>query len=249
MDDSTTSNASVPPLKNMLLRIIRMLLSIDVGIKNLAMCLIDPKTKKIKNWDVDGVPPNHSDGLYLSLIKHLESKPWICESLQVLIEKQPDRNKGMKSVEHLLHAYLLTKDPNREVIIWDARFKVPDVAGPGKTKYAQRKATSIERARKFIKETNTEWVDFFDKHKKKDDLADTVMQALSFINRDAPRTKPKETRTQVARKPTENQKRTKYSKANLAYIIKNKLPQDARFKKDLARYYKSIDELIKEFDL
>jgi len=226
-----------------------MLLSIDVGIKNLAMCLIDPKTKKIKSWDVDGVPPNHSDGLYLSLIKHLETKPWISESTQVLIEKQPDRNKGMKSVEHLLHAYLLTKDPKREVIIWDARFKVPDVAGPGKSKYAQRKATSIERARKFIKETNTEWVEFFDQHKKKDDLADTVMQALSFINRDAPKTKPKETRKQVPRKPTENQKRTKYSKANLAYIIKNKLPQDARFRKDLARYYKTLDELITEFDL
>jgi len=227
-----------------------MLLSIDVGIKNLAMCLIDPKTKKIKSWDVDGVPPNHSDGLYLSLIKHLESKPWICESRQVLIEKQPDRNKGMKSVEHLLHAYLLTKDPTREVIIWDARFKVPDVAGPGKAKYAARKAASIERARKFIKETNTEWVEFFDKHKKKDDLADTVMQALSFINRDAgPVTKAKKTKDPTPRKPTENQKRTKYSKANLAYIIKNKLPQDARFKKDLARYYKNLDELITEFDL
>ena len=226
-----------------------MLLSIDVGIKNLAMCLIDPKTKKIKSWDVDGVPPNHSDGLYLSLIKHLNSKPWICDSTQVLIEKQPDKNKGMKSVEHLLHAYLLTKDASREVIIWDARFKVPDVAGPGKAKYAARKAASIERARAFIKETNAEWIEFFDKHKKRDDLADTVMQALSFINRDAPKTKPKETRKFLPRKPTENQKRTKYSKANLAYIIKNKLPQDARFKKDLARYYKTLDELITEFDL
>ena len=226
-----------------------MLLSIDVGIKNLAMCLIDPKTKKIKSWDVDGVPPNHSDGLYLSLVKHLDSKPWICDARQVLIEKQPDRNKGMKSVEHLLHAYLLTKDPTREVIIWDARFKIPDVAGPGKAKYAARKAASIERARNFIKETNTEWVDFFDRHKKKDDLADTVMQALSFIDRAAPKTNPKETRKQVPRKPTENQKRTKYSKANLAYIVKNALPQDARFKKDLARYYKNLDELLVEFDL
>jgi hypothetical protein len=29
-----------------------MLLSIDCGIKNLAMCLIDPETKKIHQWDV-----------------------------------------------------------------------------------------------------------------------------------------------------------------------------------------------------
>ena len=226
-----------------------MLLSIDVGIKNLAMCMIDPKTKKIKNWDVDGVPPNHSDGLFLSLVKHLDRKPWILESHQVIIEKQPDRNKGMKSVEHLLHAYLLAKDPTRQVIIWDARFKVPDVAGPGKAKYAARKAASIERARAFIKETNPEWIEFFERHKKKDDLSDTVMQALSFLGRPAARetegtsTKKKKV---TPRKPTENQKRTKYSKANLAYIIKNGLPQDARFRKDLARDYTSLEELIRD---
>jgi hypothetical protein len=229
-----------------------MLLSIDVGIKNLAMCMIDPKTRKIKNWDVDGVPPNHSDGLFLSLVKHLDRKPWILDSRQVIIEKQPDRNKGMKSVEHLLHAYLLAKDPARQVVIWDARYKVPDVAGPGKAKYAARKAASIERARAFIKETNPEWVDFFEKHKKKDDLADTVMQALSFLGRPAAReaeSAPAKKKKVTPRKPTENQKRTKYSKANLAYIVKNKMPQDARFRKDLARYYTSLDELVKEFEL
>jgi Poxvirus A22 protein len=228
-----------------------MLLSIDVGIKNLAMCLIDPKTRKIKQWEVDGVPPNHSDGLYLSLIKHLNKKPWILESRQVLIEKQPDRNKGMKSVEHLLHAYLLAKDDTREVIVWDARFKVPDIAGAGKIKYAARKAASIERARKFIKETNPDWVAYFEKHKKKDDLADTVMQALSFLNRPGA-TKPEEPereRKLTPRKPTENQKRTKYSKANLAWIVKTGAPQDARFKKDLARYYKDLDELKADFNI
>lgn len=229
-----------------------MLLSIDVGIKNLAMCMIDPSTKKIRHWDVDGVPPNHSDGLFLSLIKHLEKKPWILESRKVLIEKQPDRNKGMKSVEHLLHAYLLAKDPTREVIIWDARFKVPDVAGPGKARYAARKAASIERARTFIEATNSEWVPYFDKHKKKDDLADTVMQALSYINRsgapaeDGP--PPKEKKL-TARKPTENQKRTKYSKANLAYLLKTGAKQDARFTKDLARYYKDLAELKADFNI
>jgi len=76
-----------------------------------------------------------------------------------------------------------------------------------------------------------------------------VMQALSFINRDSPKTVAKATKKLTPRKPTENQKRTKYSKANLAYIIKNKLPQDARFRKDLARYYKNLEELMSEFDL
>ena len=230
-----------------------MLLSIDCGIKNLAMCLIDPTTKKIHQWDVSGVPPMHADGIFPCLVRHLNEKPWVLGATTVIIEKQPDRNRGMKAVENLLHTYFLVKDPGRSVIIWDARHKIPDVAGAGKARYAQRKKTSIERARKFIAGDgpNKELVPFFDAHKKKDDLADTVTQALSFIDKRPVETpeKPVKVKKAVPRKPTENQARTKYSKANLAYLVKTKAKQDARFKKDLARYYRNLDELISEFKL
>jgi hypothetical protein len=225
-----------------------MLLSIDVGIKNLAMCLIEPATKRIHQWDVSGVPPMHADGLYPCFKKHLKERPWVLQASTVLIEKQPDRNRGIKSVENFLHAYFVIHD--KEVIIYDARHKIPDVVGAGRAQYTRRKKASIERARAFISaqdSNNGDWVTFFDHHKKKDDLADTVMQALSFVNRipDKP-TAPKKV---APRKPTENQKRTKYSKANLAWIVKNGAPQDARFKKDLARYYTSLNELKTEFNL
>jgi hypothetical protein len=229
-----------------------MILSIDCGIKNLAMCLIDPSTRRIHQWDVSGVPPMHADGVFPCLVRHLNERPWVLESKTVIIEKQPDRNRSMKAVENLLHTYFLVKDPDRQVIIWDARHKIPDVAGAGKARYAQRKKASIERARKFIEATdaNRYLIPFFDSHKKKDDLADTVMQALSFIDKrpggphDRPVDKPKRV---APRKPTENQTRTKYSKANLAWLVKTNAKQDARFKKDLARYYHSIEELKAEF--
>ena len=41
-----------------------MILSIDVGIRNLAMCLYDDSTTEIVEWDVSGVPPESSAGLY-----------------------------------------------------------------------------------------------------------------------------------------------------------------------------------------
>lgn len=227
-----------------------MLLSIDVGIKNLAMCLIDPKTKRIHHWEVDGVPPLHKDGLYKCFNRHLKERPWVLEANTVLIEKQPDRNRGIKSVENFLHAYFIIND--KDVIIYDARFKIPDVAGPGRAKYLERKAASIARAKAFINAVgpNREWVPIFERHKKKDDLADTVMQALSFIDKappaDAPTKAPKK---QAPRKPTENQKMTKYSKANLAWLVKTGAKQDARFTKDLKRYYKDVDELKREYSL
>jgi hypothetical protein len=226
-----------------------MLLSIDCGIKNLAMCLIDPSSKKIHQWDVSGVPPKHADGIFPCMVKHLNSKPWVLDATTVIIEKQPDRNRGMKGIENLLHVYFLMK--NKSVVIWDARHKIPDCAGAGKAMYAKRKKASIERAREFIagEGPNKDLVAFFDSHKKKDDLADTVMQALSFIDKRPEAKEDVKPKKAAPRKPTENQKNTKYSKANLAYIVKTGGKQDARFKKDLARYYSSINELADEFSL
>lgn len=227
-----------------------MILSIDCGIKNLAMCLIDPRDRRIHQWDVSGVPPMHADGVFPCLVKHLNAKPWTLEATTVVIEKQPDRNRGMKGVENLLHTYFLVKE--KDVVIWDARHKIPDCAGAGKAMYAKRKKASIERARKFIEAIgpNREWVAFFDAHKKKDDLADTVMQALSFIDKrpEDPESK-KPAKKATPRKPTENQTRTKYSKANLAWLVKTGAKQDARFRKDLARYYRDIQELKNEFNV
>jgi hypothetical protein len=231
-----------------------MILSIDVGIRNLAMCQFNETSNLVVNWDVSGIPPEHKDGVYVSLRKHLDERPWILESDIILIEKQPDRNKKM--VEHFLHAYFVIKAPKSETIIYDARFKIPDVVGPGKAQYMKRKKVSIERCEAFLRgdDTNKHWIETFMKSKKKDDLADTVMQAISFTKRVEPKKKEKIVKKLVPRKPNENQKRTKYSKCNLAYIYKNSpececLENNKRFMKDLKRYYRSIDDLIKEMTL
>ena len=89
--------------------------------------------------------------------------------------------------------------------------------------------------------------------KKKDDLADTVLQALSYINRRVvePKSSKKGKETEkkkkvTARKPNENQKATKYSIPNMVWFLKNEtrenLEKDKRFMKDLKRYYKDFDE-------
>jgi len=228
-----------------------MILSIDVGIRNLAMCQFNETSNLVVNWDVSGIPPEHKDGVYVSLRKHLDERPWVLESDIILIEKQPDRNKKMKMVEHFLHAYFVIKAPKSETIIYDARFKIPDVVGPGKAQYMKRKKVSIERCEAFLRgdDTNKHWIETFMKSKKKDDLADTVMQAISFTKRVEPKKKEKVVKKLVPRKPNENQKRTKYSKCNLAYIYKNSpececLENNKRFMKDLKRYYRSIQDLV-----
>ena len=229
-----------------------MILSIDVGIRNLAMCLFDEHSTLIKQWDVSGVPPEHRDGTYVSLRKHLDERPWVLEADTVLIEKQPDRNKKMKTVENFLHAYFVIKAPETETIVYDARFKIPDVSGPGKAQYAKRKKAAIDRCRIFLEsgDVNTHWLPIFDASKKKDDLADTVMQAISFTKRVEPGAKTRAPKKLVARKPNDNQKRTRYSKSNLLWIYRHSVgcENDKRFMKDLKRYYSSLDEFIKNID-
>jgi len=236
---------------------ILMILSIDVGIRNLALCLLnDKKHNRVEQWDVDGIPPEHKNGIYVSLRDHLDARPWVLQADTILIEKQPDRNKKMISVMHFLHAYFIIRCPKAETILYDARHKIPDVAGPGKAQYNKRKKVSIQRCEEFIRDgtTNIDWLEVFIKSKKKDDLADTVMQALSFVNRIEvlPKSKKKTTKL-IARRPNENQKRTKYSKSNLAWIYLNKpececLENNKRFMKDLKRYFTNLDDLIKEIN-
>ena len=233
-----------------------MILSIDVGIRNLALCLLDEDHKNlVTEWDVDGIPPQHADGIYVSLRNHLDERPWVLTAKTILIEEQPSFNKKMVSVMHFLHAYFIIKCPKAETIIYHASNKIPDISGPGKAQYNKRKKVAIQRCEEFIRTgpTNTHWLDVFLKSKKKDDLADTVMQALSFVNRKEviPASKKKKTTKLVARRPNENQKMTKYSKSNLAWIYLNKvecevLENNKRFMKDLKRYYRDVNELIKD---
>ena len=57
--------------------------------------------------------------------------------------------------------------------------KLKEFLGNTKTTYDERKKQSIIITRDLIK--NTKWVEHFEKHKKKDDLADCFLQGLWYI--------------------------------------------------------------------
>jgi len=220
-----------------------LLLSIDVGIVNIGICLLNNSTKKIINWDSSGIPTQSDKGTFQCLLSHLRARPWVLTADKILIEKQPDRNKRMKAVEHFMTTYFMCSD--KDVTVYDARHKIPDVAGAGKAMYRKRKKTSILRCEEFINEHNKEWVTFFKSHAKKDDLADAVMQALSY--KDVVISTPEE-KVKKPRKPTVNQKNTTYSRSNLAWLLINNV-SDKRFEKDLKKYYTDIQELKTEFNI
>ena len=229
-----------------------MILSIDVGTVNLALCLYDETNGHIEKWDVEGIPSNHTDGIPRTLCKHLDERPWTLTADVVLIERQPERSKKMIAVMHFLEAYYIVKLPNAIVLLWDARHKVPDVVGAGKKMYRLRKNTAIERCKDLIEngpEINRHWMEFFNKSRKKDDLADTVLQAISYgrPQRVVQANTANANKKLTARKPTENQIRTKYSKSNIVWLYKNTplddFKKDKRFQRDLKKHFRNIEEL------
>ena len=234
-----------------------MLLSIDVGTRNLGICLLDDNND-IVEWEVGSIPKYHADGFCKAVMKHLDDRPWIKTAKVALIERQPPRNKAMKRMEAYLEAYcVLVGCP--EVMCYNAVNKVSDCPGKSRAAYRKRKNVGIERAEKYINDTkqNSKWIDLFKNSKKKDDLADSLLQGLSYKPMDVI-CKKTEIKKVNPRRPTENQKATKYSKSNLCFLFKELFKGDLgglklqvkkkkRIMKDVQRYYHDIDEACQDF--
>jgi hypothetical protein len=236
-----------------------MLLSIDVGTRNLGICLLDDD-KNIVQWEVSSIPKFHTDGFCQTVVKHLNDRTWIKDATTTLIEKQPPKNKAMKRMEAYLELYcIMSGCPT--VICYNAVNKVPDCPGKSRKAYVQRKKVGIERAHKYINVTQQQdqkWIDMFNDSGKKDDLADSLLQGLSYDPTSVVKKKePKNTKV-TPRRPTENQTRTKYSKSNLLFLfkrdlngdleaLKEKVRKKKRWMRDVQRYYHNLDEACQEF--
>lgn len=161
-----------------------MILSFDVGIKNLAYCILD-KENNILDWNILNCESNNH---ILTLIKELDNNPQLLEVDTILIEKQPSFNPKMRIVSGCIYTYFTLRiehEQNRKlkILFYSAKHKLknPHVSDiKASTKYQRNKKLAIEETKYLLE--NSEWINFFLKNKKKDDLADSYLQALSYTN-------------------------------------------------------------------
>lgn len=104
----------------------------------------------------------------------------------VIIENQvsPLANR-MKTIQGMVTQYFVMKSvPNIEYI--SSANKLKNFLQKKKTTYSERKKLSIEVTTEKLSETAAlvPWIDFFKTHKKKDDLADSFLQGLWFLEKD-----------------------------------------------------------------
>jgi len=159
-----------------------MFLSIDVGIKNLAYVVYD---KDILEWKVVELCEKGQNASKLNMIevgkKLFEALETLHHPIQhIIIENQIGQNAiRMKMLQGMITFYFISKGMH-EIHYWNAGNKLKRFI-KGKTTYTQRKKIGVQITREIIKDAFPLQVDYFETHKKKDDLADCFLQLLDFL--------------------------------------------------------------------
>jgi hypothetical protein len=182
--------------------------SFDPGIKNLAFCIlkINLETGKvyISDWDNvklldDRVKTISYDKLTQSIYDFLVPKFDDMEIDYVVIENQPAiKNPKMKNVQMTVYNYFTMKNYRNGKSLSSVNFisascklkicKEMGIEIKGGSKYSKNKKKSIEAVTRILTSVENSQepdevynLEYFCKHKKKDDLSDTLLQGLFFI--------------------------------------------------------------------
>jgi hypothetical protein len=199
------------------------ILSLDVGIINLAFCILDSDFN-IHNWEVITLCNKTEVENTRDMIIQFDSKPFLLDSDLILVEKQPRCNPKMKVMAEAIRTYFIIRSYDKgkkiPIINYSPRHKLNCYEGETPVynvgEYLKRKKISVFHCEKLIENQSPEIkAIFLQNRKKKDDLADCYLQAYSYI---------KFKNTIIPRCPTKKQiKFSKYSKPNLKYLLKEEL--------------------------
>lgn len=137
-----------------------------------------------------------------NLYKQLEENNYFSNFDYVIIENQPVlKNPTMKSIQMILYSYFSFKSLNiesfRDLILMNASNKLKVYKGEVdkdemdkinnlKSKYSRNKKISILHTKLILEQhefNKNNWISFFDKNKKKDDLADSFLMILYYLKK------------------------------------------------------------------
>ena len=180
------------------------IISFDIGIKNLSFCVLDYNTEDtsytIKEWEIldltmEGkINVKDFNMVSKSLFEHMSERfPVLEDNTIVLIENQPSmRNPIMKTIQIMIYSWfaIRSKDMNVNTVIklFSASNKlkvkrknmISDITKQENNKYKRNKKSAVEIAHYYLQNVikDDEYIRIFEKHKKRDDLADCFLQAI-----------------------------------------------------------------------
>lgn len=169
-------------------------LSIDVGSKNMVFCRVENTDTRpffrITHWlfvDCHGKTVTDIVAKFSIKVQTLDSSIFECD--RVLIESQTARNVKMKVLSHCIQAVFIAKYGFEDIQFCSAhnKLKLCEEVVPSKSNYRQNKVVAIRKCTELMEdykcygEEGDKFYDLFINCPKKDDLADSLLQALFYI--------------------------------------------------------------------
>lgn len=187
--------------------------SVDIGTTNFAFCDFCSRQNKILRWEVLNVPTIHC------LFAAMDARPF---EGHVVIERQSKKSIKMVSMQNYLEAYCVLK--GLRVTVFSAKHKLKGTGheNSGKTMYRNRKKASVMLTTAWLQSHPQDPAIHlaFNQTKKKDDISDSICQALAFARLPLDDEEVEVVHRVVCRKPTLAQQKTgRYSQSNLKHII------------------------------
>jgi len=168
----------------------------DSSKKEMYLCTGHSKNKCYEKVKKFNNPKNNIFHISQNLVKKLDEFKFFDRNIKdVIVENQPSlKNPTMKSIQMIVYSYFLVKGICRDdcsieaLEMINARNKLKVYKGEPiecdfTDKYKKNKYLAVKYCEKMIVEEDKQYIDLYNISKKKDDLSDSYLQGIYYINR------------------------------------------------------------------
>jgi hypothetical protein len=168
----------------------------DIDNKEMYLCTSHSKNKcydKVKKFNN---PKNNIFHISQNLVKKLDEFKFFDRNItDVIVENQPSlKNPTMKSIQMIVYSYFLVNGickPDSSIVgleMINARNKLKVYKGEPikcdiKETYKRNKFLAVKYCEKMITEEEQKFIDLYNDSKKKDDLSDSYLQGIYYLNK------------------------------------------------------------------
>lgn len=179
------------------------IISFDPALNNMAYCLLNAQTLKIDDWGLFSIKDSTNEGSCKKLAKQLDQLKLTDNINSIIIhEQQPRCNIKTITICGQLHMYYVLESMSADfkgniikIVGHHAKHKIKYYQEkPGdepmpmerlnklKKGHYRTKQILIEHCRRILKQNgDLEWLEWFEKQPKRDDLSDCFVMSLSYI--------------------------------------------------------------------